>query len=242
MWGRGWGTSRGRLTVARRPLTEGAAGSGGHTMQISCRHCGEPYEIDQKSLPRFGASVRCPACGGLFELPARSPVSARRYEPRPMVPGAAPIEVAPAAEPRLPESPKGPPVEEAAADPAAEDGSGGAPFPSDGSATARRLEEAPPGAEPEVPTPEAASSPGAPAVPPPADPGEIARRIVAGLAERHAARLDRALRDGELLSALGYEIAAAWDEFRAEAGEAERDRRHFQDALNERLFGGRRVF
>ncbi len=65
-------------------------------MRISCRHCGEPYDIDERSLPRFGASVRCPACGGLFELPSRSAQAARRFEPLAMVPGPAPF--APAAD------------------------------------------------------------------------------------------------------------------------------------------------
>jgi len=92
MWARGWGSaSRSWAGVVHRPLTEGIAEPGGRDMQVSCRHCGEPYDIDERSLPRFGASVRCPACGGLFELPARSSQAARRYEPRPMMPGLAPF-------------------------------------------------------------------------------------------------------------------------------------------------------
>jgi hypothetical protein len=84
------------------------------------------------------------------------------------------------------------------------------------------------------------SDPAPPASP---NPSEAARRIVTVLAEVHSDRIEQALREGRLLEILSDEIAGAWDLYRRQVGEdSARASRHFQEALNERFFSGRRVF
>ena len=62
------------------------------------------------------------------------------------------------------------------------------------------------------------------------------------LAELHAWRIEPALREGRMMEVLGEEIAVAWDFYRRQVGEdTARSGRHFQDAVNERLFRGRRI-
>jgi predicted Zn finger-like uncharacterized protein len=241
--------------VVRRPFAEGTADTGGHDMRISCRHCGEPYDIDERSLPRFGASVRCPACGGLFDLPARSAEAVRRAAGRLESPAPASLSRPPLPlRPVVPAAPVATPEDEAADADELPEGS----HPEEETDSVDRREASPTAVEDAAPEldagePEMKEGAAATEAPPaevpesvgpasPPDPGEVARRIVSALAERHAATLDRAIEGGALLAALGVEIAAAWEAFLAEAGESERASRTFQDALNDRFFGGRPVF
>lgn len=241
MWARGWGPVKIRAGAHRRSQTCTKAEWGDETMHLVCEHCGKSYSLSEDRLPRFGARVRCPSCGDLFDIPARRASSARPPVPRWTAPS--PFETAaPGVEAFAPDGAPGDspaatavlaPSTEAVFAEAAVAGAGAAPEEAPvGSGESRLAVEAPPRV-----------TACAPEAVPPADAAETAKRLVGALAGMHRARLDEARREGRVLAVFAAEIAAAWDLYRRQVPEdASGCRRHFQDAVNEEFFDGKRIF
>ena len=71
----------------------------------------------------------------------------------------------------------------------------------------------------------------------------LARALVSDIVVYHPDRRDRSLRAGTLRQEFREEIRKSWDEYASQVGgQIARDTRYFQDALNEILAEGNRLF
>lgn len=208
----------------------------------------------------LGAGSQAP--GGRQGVPAASPSVTAQGAAAPRAPAPAPNAVAPRLAgtqpvgiPAIPGVMRSP----AAGSPAA--GSSAAPSP--GAFPARATPAAPP-VRPPAATPSAASAPASPpmganALGTPAsarrpinpflnaDPGQRARRLaralVSDLVAYHPQKREEGLRNGTLRQLFREEIKKSYEEYVEQVGRELADGSpHFQDALNEILGGGRKLF
>lgn len=235
-------------------------------MNVACPTCATVYRIDPAKVPTAGVRARCSVCAAVFPVssngtapgPAAAPMPPRMSAPVAMVsPRPAPV-----IPPPVTPAPVRPPV---AAPPA-----GGrpaiptglrpsgmfappvAPTPSGPMASPRPSTPVVPPRPALAPTP----PPVRPAAAPPArsmnpfmsqDPSQKARRLaralISDLVVYGTARRDEALRNGTLKESFGEEIKKSWEEFVDQVGkEMAESTTYFNDALNEILAGGQKIF
>ncbi len=241
-------------------------------MTVSCPDCRSVFRVDPAKVPATGVRARCSVCGGVIAIAGGTlqvsvtpgslgaigasrggggrPTPQRAQTPAaPSAPPVAPPMMTPPAPVRLPSTT--PAYAGAAAGVAA-------------GATAASATPAPYAAVPS-PTPVATAAQGADApgvasattatltprraINPflNADPGQRARRLaralVSDLVAYHPQKREEGLRDGTLRQLFREDIKKSYEEYVEQVGrDVAEASPHFQDALNEILSGGRRLF
>ena len=207
-------------------------------MTVSCPDCRSVFRVDPAKVPATGVRARCSVCGGVIAIAGGTrpvlvtPVASSRAVPvfGAGVSGAMPLTGAPvvagatlaASPPRVSGPPSVPPAPPPSAPPAAL----GALLPGWALPTAGR-----PPINPFLR----------------ADPSHRARRLaralVSDLVAYHPQKREEGLRDGTLRQLFRDEIKKSYEEYVEQVGRAAAETApHFQDALNEILAGGRRLF
>jgi predicted Zn finger-like uncharacterized protein len=236
-------------------------------MTVSCPDCRSVFRVDPAKVPATGVRARCSVCGGVIAISAGtlpvavtpgfsnavqanatvatqtpSRVPAAQHAQRPFTPAvsATSVPMAPSAVPSAtammtPPAPSGLP------------GMGRAPsspspfLPTPGASSAQRTV----GAHASHATPATGKRPINPFLN--ADPGQRARRLaralVSDLVAYHPQKREEGLRDGTLRQLFREEIKKSYEEYVEQIGRELADGSpHFQDALNEILGGGRKLF
>lgn len=239
-------------------------------MTVVCPECASVFRVDPAKVPVTGVRARCSVCGGVISIPGGAlRVS---VTPPGGLPQVSPVRqtsnAQPAASASLPQRtpPVAPAVPAAATSPAPSSYGSSLPTPSTSMKTVARLTpasvpvtRADAGAPGHVSTP--AQSAGAVSTAPgshsasrkpinpflKADPQERARRLaralVSDLVAYHPQKREAGLRDGNLRQLFREEIKKSYEEFLEQVGpDAAEGSSHFQDALNDILAGGRRIF
>jgi predicted Zn finger-like uncharacterized protein len=241
-------------------------------MTVTCPECRSVFRVDPAKVPATGVRARCSVCGGIIAIAggtlpvsvtpaapatAVAPALAGRLTPGPSMaaatgPGSAPL-AAPTGQgepasfaPPMRRTPAfgtpayGTPARAAApvAAPAPAPASAPAPAPTSVAATPAYGTAA-------APTPNAGRRPINPFLR--ADPSQRARRLaralVSDLVAYHPQKREEGLRDGTLRQLFREEIKKSYEEFVEQVGrEVAEGTPHFQEALNEILAGGRRLF
>lgn len=211
-------------------------------MNVTCPDCTSVFRVDPAKVPESGVRARCSVCGGVIAVAhvaavATHPTAAATLSPATGFEAAfaSVLSVAPTSE-------------EAVHVPAA-------PMP--GSAhMATAVEDATfmtPAASPELAMPAAEeravqSRPGRPFNPylsntPELRARRLARALVSDLVAYNPQKREEGLRDGTLRQLFREEIRKSWEEYVEQVGaQVAESTPHFQDALNDVLAGGRRVF
>ncbi|MFI5234680.1 MAG: zinc-ribbon domain-containing protein [Gemmatimonadales bacterium] len=240
-------------------------------MNVVCPTCATVYRVDPAKVPAGGVRARCGVCAAVFPVSTNG-ASPAAVVPAPVVlppvavPAAAPAAPMPPAggRPAIPTGlrPSGmfaPPAMPGAAPASRPSVPMAAPKPSGPSPVAPVA----PAPRPPVPPVQAApvSAPAAPtpAPRPPVVPGRgqnpfmsqdpsqkarrLARALVSDLVVYGAARRDEALKAGTLKEVFGEEIKKSWQEFVDQVGkEMAESTPYFNDALNDILAGGQKIF
>ena len=200
-------------------------------MITTCTVCQARYQLEDDKVPRRVIRVRCPACSGVFSLDGSKRAEAAAAPAPERLQGletgfaAAPPPVAPASRPAP--SPCAPPLP-------------------------RRPRRRSPAPRPPGPPP----LPRGPWLWPSPRPPPAAPRAAAAPRKRcwrarwcrtswstTATQRDAALRDGNLLEALGAEIKKSWELYKEKVTpEVANSTNHFREALNEILAEGEKVF
>ncbi|MEO6067501.1 MAG: zinc-ribbon domain-containing protein [Gemmatimonadota bacterium] len=218
-------------------------------MNVACPTCATTYRVDPAKIPGAGVRARCQVCAAVF------PISANGTAPRPSL--AAPVQrpaiptglrpsgtmaapampPAPPAAPAAPPRPTAPPVAAPVAPPAA-------PKPPIAPAPA----PAPVAAPAPVPAPKPAAPAGRPLNPflandPATRARRLARALVSDLVVYNTARRDTALKGGTLKEEFAEEIKKSFEEYELQIGkELASSTTYFNDALNEILAGGQKIY
>lgn len=240
-------------------------------MNVACPTCATIYRIDPAKVPAAGVSARCNVCAAVFPvsrngthpLPDATPAQVvRPPEPAPARVSAPVAIPAPASAPSLRPSAASIPAGGRPAIPTGLRPSGMfappvAMPPSAPAAPPRppaipAMPAAPPPAQS---TPAPTAAPRAAVVPPgrsanpfmSQDPSQKARRLaralISDLVVYGTARRDEALKNGTLKESFGEEIKKSWEEFVDQVGkEMAESTTYFNDALNEILAGGQKIF
>ena len=207
-------------------------------MTVACPECRSVFRVDPAKVPATGVRARCSVCGGVIAIAGGTlpvlvtPVASSRAVP---VFGAGGAPAAPltgatgatgATAATSPPSVSGPPSVPPAPPPSAPTAALGARLPGGALPTAGR-----PPINPFLR----------------ADPSQRARRLaralVSDLVAYHPQKREDGLRDGTLRQLFRDEIKKSYEEYVEQMGrEAAEAAPHFQDALNEILAGGRRLF
>lgn len=241
-------------------------------MNVSCPDCRSVFRIDPAKVPDPGIRARCAVCGAVFEVartPAAPPAithaealtetpAAVTYAPPEYAlsePNDGPITTAAAqseqaASASMPSADARPAFAESV-------NAGHSTLPSrqDPEAARERVASPPPAPErTAVPAANAATAP-TPAEPrsrpinpylnntPELRARRLARALVSDLVAYNPQKREQGLRDGTLRQLFRDEIRKSWDEYVEQVGAAVAESTpHFQDALNDVLAGGRRVF
>ena len=228
-------------------------------MNVACPTCATTYRVDPAKIPAGGVKARCQVCAAVF------PVSSNGAAPRastaaPTQRPAIPAGMRPSA--ATPMAPVAPPAARPAAPPVAAPAPAPAPPP-----PAPKPPVAAPAPAPAPPAPKPAPAPPAPAPapPPPApkpaaapagrplnpflanDPATKARRLaralVSDLVVYNTARRDTALKSGTLKEEFAEEVKKSYEEYELQVGkELASSTTYFNDALNEILAGGQKVY
>lgn len=208
-------------------------------MTVSCPDCKSVFRVDPAKVPATGVRARCSVCGGVIAVgggtlpvsvtPAWSvaavpPLGAGHSRPTPASTAPAGAPLPPAVRILTPPAPAALPSAGAAHQPTA------AMTPVSSSATA---------------TPAAGKRPINPFLR--ADPAQRARRLaralVSDLVAYHPQKRDEGLREGTLRQLFREEIKKSYEEYVEQVGrDVAEHSPHFQEALNEILAGGRRLF
>lgn len=239
-------------------------------MTVTCPDCRSVFRVDPGKVPATGVRARCSVCGGIIAVaggtgaqrtPLRTPVSAG-----PMVspggvsaatgasaavtPGASPVAWSPNVTPRAADPVLAAPSPAASFAPLPP-----SPLPSPVGAPARPMSSAPSSSASLTPVmPSTAETTLATATPRRtinpflnADPGQRARRLaralVSDLVAYHPQKRDEGLAQGTLRQLFREDIKKSYEEYVEQVGrELAESSPHFQDALNDVLAGGQRLF
>jgi len=187
-------------------------------MTVSCPECRSVFRVDPAKVPATGVRARCSVCGGVIAIGG----------------GTLPVSVTPMGAPAFPGG-------VSRATPAVAPSPAGAAPPS---AVAALTPVAPPAAVASA-TPSAARAPINPFLR--ADPSQRARRLaralVSDLVAYHPQKREDGLRDGTLRQLFREDIKKSYEEYVEQVGrDLAESAPHFQDALNDILAGGRRLF
>jgi predicted Zn finger-like uncharacterized protein len=189
-------------------------------MITSCTVCQARYQLEDDKVPRRVIRVRCPACGGVFSL------DGSRLDQEKPVRAATPPEM-PRAGYVAPRPPVAPSV------PVRPAQSAEAPKPAYSSAPAAVAEPATP----------AMAGPAAAPRRRRCKEEMLARALVSDILVYNRDLRDTALREGNLLEALGGEIKKSWELYKEKVGpDVANNTDHFRTALNEILAEGEKVF
>ena len=227
-------------------------------MNVTCPGCSTVFRVDPAKVPAGGVRARCSVCRAVFRVESVAPAPVASP-----VPAAPPTRV-PAPMPAAPPPP--PPPRAAAPGPAypTDHGVASPPFvvPPPRSTPARPAAPAYPSAgAPHVrppfssrpvsiatPSAQRTSSP-RPSINPflSKDPGQKARRLaralVSDIAVYHPEKRLEGLRHGTLQQIFEEEIKKSWEEYAGQVGrELAESTTHFNDALNEILGDGSKLF
>jgi predicted Zn finger-like uncharacterized protein len=239
-------------------------------MTVSCPDCTSVFRVDPAKVPATGVRARCSVCGGVITLGGGTlPIS---VTPSVVTPNAASLEaeharavtaqgpsstgwVAPLGAPQSTHAPL-----VARSQPSATSdhptGRGVSDYPPAADfSPAKREALVPPSPEGATPTARmdatapAASAEGKRPINPflRADPAQrahrLARALVSDLVAYHPQKRDEGLRDGTLRQLFREEIKKSYEEYVEQVGqEVATNAPYFQDALNDVLAGGRRLF
>lgn len=211
-------------------------------MITTCTGCQTRYRLDDGRVPRRRIRVRCPRCEAVFALdgtqaaaqvaPVEEGLVIERsggglFGTPPAPAAAAPVE-----------TPRPAPRPQPAPAPMAAPAAAFAPERAQGGAVAAVAEPAAPAAAPEAP----GDSDGRPR----RDRDKarrLARALVSDILVYNRESRDRALKEGNLIQALGPEIKKSWELYKERVTpEVANSTSHFRDALNEILAEGQKVF
>ena len=204
-------------------------------MTVSCPECSSVFRVDPAKVPASGVRARCSVCGGVITIsaasiaaavgtaPSLTPASAGAKSVTKSVAGAIPsaasrstAQVSAHATPTAPRTPT----------------SSATPFSS--GTPASGATQAEPARRHVNPFQQA-------------DPGQRARRLaralVSDLVAYHPQKLEQGARDGTIRQLFREEIKKSYEEYVDQVGSELADRTpHFQDALNDILGGGKKLF
>ncbi len=219
-------------------------------MTVSCPDCKSVFRVDPSKVPATGVRARCSVCGGVIAIAGGTlPVSVTPSSSSAAVPPfgagqsrATPIAAASAQSAlAATSSVMTPPAPSAVATPAYRPAVAAATAP----ATAPAAADTSSAARAEMGTPAEGKRPINPFLR--ADPAQRARRLaralVSDLVAYHPQKRDEGLRDGTLRQLFREEIKKSYEEYLEQVGrDVAEHSPYFQDALNEILAGGRRLF
>lgn len=235
-------------------------------MVVQCSSCLTEFELDPRKVPTNGVRARCSVCSAVIAVPA--PPTERSAEPAPrreaeQPSGDRPAEAAAPARTESSASPVQPPaVQPRATQPAAQPeaptpsiaamgASGESPAAPPGAAAAAHAPTPAPPAPP-APAPQTATPVGGVSRRPinpflSKDPAlrakRLARALVSDIVAYHPARHAEGLREGTLKTLFRDEIKKSYEEYVDQVGrEFASSTTHFQDALNDVLAGGKKMF
>ena len=213
-------------------------------MTVSCPDCKSVFRVDPAKVPATGVRARCSVCGGVIAIGGGTlPVSVTPASSTAAVPPfgsgqsrATPIATVPAA------SVMTPPVPAAVAAPAFQPTVASRMTPEMRPATAVAT---PSMSSAATATPGAGKRPINPFLR--ADPAQRARRLaralVSDLVAYHPQKREEGLRDGTLRQFFREEIKKSYEEYVEQVGrDVAEHSPYFQEALNDILAGGRRLF
>ena len=215
-------------------------------MNVTCPDCSSVFRVDPAKVPESGIRARCGVCGGVIPV-SRVRAATQQRASGPVLaqdsayaPEATPSTVAPSA--ALSNSPAASSVAFSTA---------AAREPADAAVLGAEPTQAAPAPAPASrPTPEVAP-PDRPARPfnpylsntPELRARRLARALVSDLVAYNPQKREEGLRDGTLRQLFRDEIRKSWEEYVEQVGaHVAESTPHFQDALNDVLAGGRRVF
>lgn len=233
-------------------------------MNVSCPQCSTVYRVDPAKVPRGGVRARCSSCGGVIPvgMTAEHQPAVPMHQPAASVRPRFPTPPRPATLPPLRPTPRAPwpsvATPPAPAQPSAAVPSGPTPV-SVPSYTPPAPAPVTPWA-PVQPAPAASSMAGGRTTPPPA-PGErrpinpflardpslrakrLARALVSDMVAYYPAKHSEGLQRGTLKELFREEIKKSYEEYVTQVGsDFARTTTHFQEALNEVLGAGKRIF
>ena len=201
-------------------------------MNVTCPECQSVFRVDPAKVPATGIRARCSVCGGIIVIAAGTLAASVTPNGRATSSGDRPAVT---------------PHESLAS------GERSAPFvpPPSYREPQREAPRVAPRDTPRPPTPAVAS--GTPSsrksINPflNADPGQRARRLaralVSDLVAYHPQKREEGLRNGTLRQLFRDEIKKSYEEFAEQVGrDTAESSTHFQEALNEVLAGGRKLF
>jgi predicted Zn finger-like uncharacterized protein len=240
-------------------------------MNVICPSCSTVYRVDPAKVPERGVRARCRICAAIFQVPApgEQSVTAERELPREIPRQPEPVVAAAPAPAPTPPAPSPPPAPETRApEPPAPRVTAprpvapGSPRPSvaippvvappprtSGTDFGRPPAAVPPAARPAAPpagaAPAATKRPVNPFMS--QDPQQKARRLaralISDLVVYYPDRRQEGLRKGNLKEVFGEEIKKSWEEYRDQVGKDIADgTSYFNDALNEILAGGQKIW
>lgn len=218
-------------------------------MTVSCPDCKSVFRVDPAKVPATGVRARCSVCGGVITIGGGTlPVSVTPASATPAVPpfGSAQSRATPI--PTVPATSVTTPLAPAAV-----------PAPAVQAMAASRVTPAMRPATAAVVTPSPSPSPSSAATATPgaekrpinpflrADPAQRARRLaralVSDLVAYHPQKREEGLRDGTLRQCFREEIKRSYEEYVEQVGrDVAEHSPYFQEALNDILAGGRRLF
>lgn len=191
-------------------------------MTVSCPDCKSVFRVDPSKVPATGVRARCSVCGGVIAIAGGTLL----VSVTPTV-SAQPPRLAPEVDPMTPPVP---PVVPAPLQPTSREGLGSVRGVQTSWGSATPTEEKRP-INPFLR----------------ADPAQRARRLaralVSDLVAYYPQKRDDGLRDGTIRQLFREEIKKSYEEYVEQVGrEVAEHSPHFQDALNEILAGGQRLF
>ena len=225
-------------------------------MTVSCPDCKSVFRVDPAKVPATGVRARCSVCGGVITIgggtlpvsvtPSSSAAAVMPFGSRPS--RATPMATAASAAPVTASSAAS--ADESAEAPAQQPAAALAWSPepshvSDPTPVASMTPMSSPATASATATPAAGKRPINPFLR--ADPAQRARRLaralVSDLVAYHPQRRDEGLRDGTLRQLFRGEIKKSYEEYVEQVGrDVAEHSPYFQEALNEILAGGRRLF
>lgn len=236
-------------------------------MVVQCSSCLTEFELDPAKIPDAGVRARCSVCSAVIVVPPPpEPMPASTAAPAAGVPaqsGYAQNAYVPRATPAagvpVPLQPEAPTVQwgshserTATSASSATSAATVAPPPAQSAPSGPPAQAAAP-APAAQPTQPAQPSPGAPAERRPINPflsrdpalraKRLARALVSDIVAYHPARHAEGLRDGTLKTLFRDEIKKSYEEYVDQVGrDFAQSTTHFQDALNDVLAGGKKLF
>lgn len=220
-------------------------------MVVQCSSCLTEFELDPRKVPTNGVRARCSVCSAVIAIPA--PPSERSEAEQPGTNGPAAAAAPARTEASAPSvaQPRAPQPEAAPRSIAAMGASGESPAapPAAAAAATAPAPAVPPApaSTPHTPTPVGGVSrrPINPFLS--KDPAlrakRLARALVSDIVAYHPARHAEGLREGTLKTLFRDEIKKSYEEYVDQVGrEFASSTTHFQDALNDVLAGGKKMF